>query len=178
MVTGSSTGIGHACAVALDREGFHVLAGVRKDADGAPLKSAAAGIEPVIVDVTNPATIDALRQEMQPFGVNVAIIEPGSVATPIWDKGLEGAEEMRAALGDEVNRLYGERLDAFEGLAKKTGAAGVPPQEVAEAVTHALTADRPKTRYVVGRDAKAQLAMKAVLPDRALDRLIARLTRG
>ncbi len=61
MVTGSSTGIGHACAVALDREGFHVLAGVRKDADGAPLKSAAAGIEPVIVDVTNPTTIDALR---------------------------------------------------------------------------------------------------------------------
>ena len=274
MVTGSSTGIGRACAVALDRKGFHVLAGVRKDADGESLKASAAGIEPVIIDVTDAATIealrtkvdaehggrlaglvnnagisvagplegvpidewrrqfevnvigqvaatkallpalraakgrvafmssvggknaigllgpygaskhaieaigDSLRQEMQPFGVNVAIIEPGSVATPIWDKGLEGAEDMRAALGDEVNRLYGERLDAFERLAKKTGAAGVPPEEVAEAVTHALTADRPKTRYVVGRDAKAQLAMKAVLPDRALDRLIARLTRG
>ena len=63
-------------------------------------------------------------------------------------------------------------------LAEKTGAAGVPPEEVAKAVTHALTADRPKTRYVVGRDARAQLAMKAILPDRALDRLIARLTRG
>ncbi len=41
-----------------------------------------------------------------------------------------------------------------------------------------LTADRPKTRYVVGRDARAQLAMKAVLPDRALDRLIARMISG
>ena len=85
---------------------------------------------------------------------------------------------MRAALGDEVNRLYGERLDAFAALAEKTGAAGVPPEDVAKAVMHALTADRPKTRYVVGRDAKAQLAMKAVLPDRALDRLIARLIGG
>ena len=115
---------------------------------------------------------------MKPFGVNVAIIEPGSVATPIWEKGLQDADQMRAALGDEVNRLYGERLDAFQALAEKTGAAGVPPEDVAKAVVHALTADRPKTRYVVGRDAKAQLAMKAVLPDRALDRLIARLTGG
>ena len=121
---------------------------------------------------------DSLRQEMKPFGVNVAIIEPGSVATPIWEKGLQDADQTRAALGDEVNRLYGERLDAFQALAEKTGAAGVPPEDVAKAVLHALTADRPKTRYVVGRDAKAQLAMKAVLPDRGLDRLIARLTGG
>jgi NAD(P)-dependent dehydrogenase (short-subunit alcohol dehydrogenase family) len=274
VVTGSSTGIGRACAVALDRAGFHVLAGVRKDADGESLRAAAPGLEPVNVDVTDAATIealrakvdaehsghlaalvnnagisvagpvegvpldewrrqfevnvigqvavtkallpalrnakgrvafmssvggrnalgllgpygaskhaieaigDALRQEMEPFGVNVAIVEPGSVATPIWEKGLEGAGAMRAELGEEVNRLYGERLDAFERLAEKTGAAGVPPEDVAKAVTHAMTADRPKTRYVVGRDARAQLAMKAVLPDRALDRLIARMISG
>jgi NAD(P)-dependent dehydrogenase (short-subunit alcohol dehydrogenase family) len=274
VVTGSSTGIGRACAIALDREGFHVLSGVRKEADEEALKAAAPGLEPVTVDVTDAETIealrakldadhggrlaglvnnagisvagplegvpieewrrqfevnvigqvavtkallpalraakgrvafmssvggknaigllgpygaskhaieaigDSLRQEMQPFGVNVAIIEPGSVSTPIWQKGLDGADVMRAALGEEVNRLYGERLDAFAGLAEKTGAAGVPPEEVAKAVMHALTADRPKTRYVVGRDAKAQLAMKALLPDRALDRLIARMTGG
>ena len=274
MVTGSSTGIGRACAVALDREGFHVLAGVRKEADGESLKIAAAGVEPVIVDVTDAATIealrakvdaehggrlaglvnnagisvagplegvpieewrrqfevnvigqvavtkallpalraakgrvafmssvggrnaigllgpygaskhaieavgDSLRQEMQPFGVNVALVEPGAVATPIWQKGLDDADDMRAALGDEVNRLYGARLDGFQALAEKTAAAGVPPEDVAKAVLHALTSDRPKTRYVVGRDAKAQLAMKAVLPDRALDRLIARLAGG
>ena len=274
VVTGSSTGIGRACAVALDREGFHVLAGVRKDADGESLKAAAAGVEPVIVDVTDAATIeplrakvdaehggrlaglvnnagisvagplegvpieewrrqfevnvigqvavtkallpalraakgrvafmssvggrsaigllgpygaskhaieavgDSLRQEMQPFGVNVALVEPGSVATPIWQKGLDDADDMRAALGDEVNHLYGARLDGFQALAEKTAAAAVPPEDVAKAVLHALTADRPKTRYVVGRDAKAQLAMKAVLPDRAFDRLIARLAGG
>ena len=121
---------------------------------------------------------DSLRQEMEPFGVEVALIEPGSVATPIWDKGLEGAEATRAALGDEVNRLYGERLDAMPTLAQKMSAAGVPPEEVAKAVVHALTAERPKTRYVVGREARAQLAANAVLPDRALDRLIARLMRA
>ena len=274
VVTGSSTGIGRACAIALDREGFRVLAGVRKDTDGESLQSEAGELEPVRVDVTDPATIealrakvegehdgrlaglvnnagisvagplegvpidewrrqfevnvigqvavtkallpalreakgrvafmssvagknalgmlgpygaskhaieavgDALRQEMQPFGVNVAIVEPGSVATPIWENGLEDADAMRATLGDEVNRLYGERLEAFQRLAEKTGAAGVPPEDVAKAVTHALTADRPKTRYVVGRDARAQLAARAVLPDRALDALIARMLSG
>ena len=105
-------------------------------------------------------------------------VEPGPVATPIWDKGFESAASMRAGLGDEVNRLYGERLDALLRLAEKTAAAGVPPEDVAKAVVHALTNDRPKTRYVVGRDAKAQLAAKAVLPDRALDRLIARMVSG
>ena len=64
VVTGSSTGIGRACAVALDREGFHVLAGVRKEADGESLKAAAAGLEPVIVDVTDAATIEALRAKV------------------------------------------------------------------------------------------------------------------
>ena len=42
---------------------------------------------------------DSLRQEMQPFGVNVAIIEPGSVATPIWDKGLEDADDDACGAG-------------------------------------------------------------------------------
>ncbi len=77
-----------------------------------------------------------------------------------------------------MNRLYGDRLDAMAVLAEKTGAAGVPPAEVAKAVTHALTADRPKTRYVVGREARAQLTANAVLPDRALDRLVARFMKG
>jgi len=272
VVTGSSTGIGHACAVALSAEGFHVLAGVRNETDGEATRDA--GAEPVIVDVTDATTIDALaervreehdgrlaglvnnagisvagpleglpidewrrqfevnvfgqvavtkallpalraakgriafmssvggksaipllgpygaskhaieavgdslRQEMEPFGVDVAIIEPGSVQTPIWDKGLAEAATVRAALGDEVNRLYGDRLDAMAALAEKTGAAGVPPAEVAKAVTHALTADRPKTRYVVGREARAQLTANAILPDRAFDRLVARLMQG
>src|SRR5207248_72615 len=64
LVTGASTGIGRACAVALDRRGFHVFAGVRKEADGEALKKDAPGVDPVIVDVTDQATIDAAAKQI------------------------------------------------------------------------------------------------------------------
>ena len=60
-------------------------------------------------------------------------------------------------------------------LTAKTAARGQPPERVAKAVEHALTASRPRTRYVVGIDARGQILLKALLPDRALDWVIARL---
>lgn len=120
------------------------------------------------------AVADSLRQEMAPFGVEVSIVEPGSIATEIWDKGEAGADDLREAIGPGMLVLYGERLDQLQKLAAKTGAAGLPPAQVAEVVEHALTATKPKTRYVVGRDAKIQAAVRKVLPDRAMDRLIRR----
>jgi len=117
---------------------------------------------------------DALRIEMRPFGVEVAIVEPGSVATPIWEKSGSEAATAREEYGQEIEALYGERMDHMESLAEKTGARGVDPEEVAQAVEHALTAGKPKTRYVVGREAKIQLKVAAALPRRAMDRLIER----
>src|SRR5436190_11551998 len=64
LITGASTGIGRACAIALDRKGFHVLAGVRREADGKALQKDSAGLEPVIVDVTDQATIDAAAKQI------------------------------------------------------------------------------------------------------------------
>ena len=63
---------------------------------------------------------------------------------------------------------------AFAETARKTGERGVPALEVAKVVEHALTAETPKTRYLVGREAKVLAAMKKVIPDRLLDRLVAR----
>ena len=117
---------------------------------------------------------DALRMEMRPFGVEVAIIEPGSVATPIWEKSGSEAAAARAGLDPKIAELYGERMDQMAALAEKTGKRGVDPDEVASAVEHALTAEKPKTRYVVGREAKIQLKLRSVLPDRGMDRLIER----
>jgi NAD(P)-dependent dehydrogenase (short-subunit alcohol dehydrogenase family) len=60
VVTGASTGIGHACAIALDARGYHVLAGVRKEEDADRLRSEASDrLKPVILDVTKPADIEA-----------------------------------------------------------------------------------------------------------------------
>lgn len=117
---------------------------------------------------------DALRRELRPWGVHVALIEPGAVATPIWDKGADQAAALERDAPPEVRERYGEVIDAVRKQSEKNRTEGVPPQEVAEAVAHALTADRPKTRYLVGRDAKVRAPVAKVMPDRVMDAAIAR----
>lgn len=117
---------------------------------------------------------DSLRRELRPWGIEVALIEPGAVATPIWDKGVEQAAQIDREAPPELRERYGEVIDAVRKQSEKNRTDGVPPQDVAEAVAHALTASRPKTRYLVGRDAKTRAPMAAILPDRAMDALIAR----
>jgi NAD(P)-dependent dehydrogenase (short-subunit alcohol dehydrogenase family) len=115
---------------------------------------------------------DALRMEMRPFGVEVSIIEPGAVATPIREKSGAEAQAGRAQMDPDLERLYGGRMDKMAALAQKTGESGVDPDEVAVAVEHALTAEKPRTRYVIGREAKIQLRLRSILPARRMDRLI------
>lgn len=117
---------------------------------------------------------DALRRELRPWGIAVALIEPGAVATPIWDKGVDQADEIERTAPPEVRERYGEVIDKIRDESAKNRTKGVPPSEVAEAVAHALTAGKPKTRYLVGRDAKMRAPIAAVLPDRAMDAAIGR----
>lgn len=117
---------------------------------------------------------DSLRQEMRQFGVEVSLVEPGSVATPIWDKGKDSANAIKDRLTAEDERLYGDKVSRMSEVLEKIGARGVPPEKVAEAIGHALTAKRPKTRYLVGADARMTLLMRRLVPDRIRDRLVAR----
>jgi NAD(P)-dependent dehydrogenase (short-subunit alcohol dehydrogenase family) len=125
------------------------------------------------------AVSDSLRRELLPHGVDVIVIEPGGVKTPIWRKGDELAEEMLATMPAEAERLYGRQI---EGLRRETTRiaqeTGIEPREVAEAIGRALTASRPRTRYLVGRDAKVRSVVAKVLPDRVMDRLIVRAVGG
>jgi NAD(P)-dependent dehydrogenase (short-subunit alcohol dehydrogenase family) len=268
LVTGSSTGIGRATALRLDRAGFQVFAGVRKRGDAESLEAdGSERLEPVIVDVTDEGTIeatrerieavtggrlaglvnnagiavagpletldldglrrqlevnvtgqvavtqafipmirsargrivlmasiggrmslpylsayhaskfgleavgDSLRMEMRQFGVNVSIIEPGSIATPFWGK--ETVENILSEMSPEQRERYEGPTQAAQEAAHKAEARGIPPDRVAKAVEHALTASRPKTRYLVGVDARIQATLRKWLPDRAVDRLIA-----
>jgi NAD(P)-dependent dehydrogenase (short-subunit alcohol dehydrogenase family) len=123
------------------------------------------------------ALTDSLRMELQPWGVHVAIVEPGSIATPIWEKGIRAAEALEAELPEEALRLYGDAIRAVKGTAMELGAGGLPPSAVARAVAHALTAKRPKTRYIVGRDARIEAVVAKMVPDRLRDRLVTRLMR-
>jgi NAD(P)-dependent dehydrogenase (short-subunit alcohol dehydrogenase family) len=117
---------------------------------------------------------DALRQELRQFGIEVSLIEPGSVATPIWEKGKESADAIQDRLTPEDERLYGDKVARMRKVLEKVGARGAPPEKVAEAVAHALTDKRPKTRYLVGADARVTLLMRRLLPDRIRDRIVAR----
>jgi NAD(P)-dependent dehydrogenase (short-subunit alcohol dehydrogenase family) len=119
---------------------------------------------------------DVFRQELRPWGIEVAVVEPGSIATPIWERGQNEADAFVAAASDEQQELYGQSIAAYREVARRTGERGIPPERVAKAIEHALAARRPRTRYLVGLDAKAQARLKAILPTRLVDRLVARMT--
>lgn len=272
VITGASTGIGRACAMHFDQLGFSVFAGVRRDADGAALRSAASDrLTPLSIDVTDAGSIaaaraqveaaaggrgvhglvnnagvgvggplefvplddlrrqlevnvigqvavtqaflpmvrqargrivyigsiagrmatpfiapyaaskfaleaisDALRVELRPWGIGVAIVEPGSIATPIWEKAKDTTKQVSDDLPPEGHQLYGAAVSSLREVMADFEKRAIPAERVAKAVAHALLSKRPKTRYLVGTDARIQAALAAAVPDRINDRLIAR----
>ena len=276
VITGASTGIGRACAIHLDRIGFRVFAGIRKDEDAERLRNdGSERLEPIKIDVTDRDAIrraaaevetalgadrlaglvnnagiavsgpieflpieevrkqlevnfigqvavtqaflprlrrdrgrivnigsvggevalpflspyaaskhaiegftDSLRREVEPLGVHVAVVRPGAIQSSIWERGNVAADEVIAALPSEAFDVYGDKLRGARAAAEQSARDASPAQAVADVVEHALTAERPKTRYVVGRTGKVMVAFERWLPDRAFDRLVARAMRG
>jgi len=275
LVTGASTGIGWATALRLDRDGWRVFAGVRRDEDAESLRAEGSDrLVPVMLDVTDAAQVaaaaglvgervgeaglgglvnnagiavlspletipledfrrqievnltgqvavtqamlplvrraagrvvfvssiggrmalpfgapyhaakfgveavaDCLRQELAPWKIDVSVIEPGSIDTPIWERGEQIADEVAARAPAAQVELYGKTIERFRAAVRRTAERGIAPDKVADAVTHALTARRPRTRYVVGADARGQALLKRLLPDRALDTVVRRIMR-
>jgi len=117
------------------------------------------------------AVTDALRVELQPFGIKVVAVEPGGVKTPIWDKGAQRDAAAREDRGTaETRELYAPIVRLLEKLNTKPG--GLPPEALADVVTEALESPKPKNRYLVGKDAKA-LKLLTRLPDGLRDKTIA-----
>jgi NAD(P)-dependent dehydrogenase (short-subunit alcohol dehydrogenase family) len=272
VVTGASSGIGHATVRALAARGFHVLAGVRREADADQLSGAC--IDPVILDITDPAHVaaiaervqedaggrllgalvnnagiavngpvetipmqewrrqfevnffghvavtqallpallagggrvvnvssiggrvasptygayaaskfaleavsDALRREVARLGVQVIVIEPGTVATGIWGKGLAAAQDLAAGMSEAQQTRYRDLLAAVSKQAKTLGRSGIDPADTARVIADAIEARKPRARYQVGRDAKLMARIARLLPDRIVDRLIAKNLR-
>jgi NAD(P)-dependent dehydrogenase (short-subunit alcohol dehydrogenase family) len=274
LVTGASTGIGEATVLRLDKLGFHVFAGVRKEADGERLRTSASERLRIVhpVDVTNAddiaaaarfveaelagkplsgivnnagialggplealdlddlrrqlevntvaplavaqaflpalrssggrivnissiggrvaqpfvgpyvtskfgieALTDVLRLELMDWDIEVVAIEPGTVSTPIWEKGSSQVDAELERLTPAQRDLYGKRLAKMAKLLERQTKRGVSPDKVAQAIEKALTASRPRTRYLVG-DAHVLLALKTLLPTRLVDKLLYRAT--
>jgi NAD(P)-dependent dehydrogenase (short-subunit alcohol dehydrogenase family) len=116
---------------------------------------------------------DALRVELHSSGVQVALVEPGSVATPIWDKSR--AEADRVSIPEELQQAYGHVPAAMDKVLEDTARRGVPPEQVAATIERALTSPRMHARYVVGMDAKAMLLAKRLLPDLVFDKVARRV---
>ena len=271
VVTGTSTGIGEATALHLAKQGFHVLAGVRRDEDGAALANRAKGeVTPLIIDVTDAAMIaaaaakmsdavgerglaglvnnagigvpaplefqpmadfrhqlevnlfgpvamtqaflplirrgrgrivnvgsiggmlvlplngaysaskfgmraisDALRLELRQWEIHVSLIEVAPVKTAIFGKSYAALDGLQAKLGEDGYRLYEQQIAAIRKAVEGAEASADPPLVIAKAIDHALTSDKPKTRYLVGHGGK-QTALAAALPDRARDKALAR----
>jgi NAD(P)-dependent dehydrogenase (short-subunit alcohol dehydrogenase family) len=269
LVTGASTGIGRATALRLDRDGWRVFAGVRREEDAEALGAAAGHLTPLMLDVTDAEQIaaaaariggatdgrldglvnnagaafpspletipiddfrrqievnltgqvavtqallpqirtargrivfissiggriafpmtgayhaakfgieavgDVFRRELRPWGISVSIVEPGSIDTKIWESGERTGDEI-GERSPQREALYGRAVERYRKLSRATGARGIPPEKVGEAIEHALTASRPRPRYLVGLDAKLQARLSAVVPARAFDRILAR----
>jgi NAD(P)-dependent dehydrogenase (short-subunit alcohol dehydrogenase family) len=115
---------------------------------------------------------DALRVEVSPWGIDVAIVEVGTVDTPIAAKALASLD-----MSLTQSEGYTEALRAFRHAVASSAAQGLPASRVADAVTHALTARRPRTRYVVGWEATWRSWLKRLVPDRWHDRVVQAVVR-
>jgi NAD(P)-dependent dehydrogenase (short-subunit alcohol dehydrogenase family) len=263
IVTGASTGIGHATALHLRDLGFSVLAGVRRDEDAERLRDH--GVTPMRLDVTvaeqiaaaraelgdqplaglvnnagytcsgplefvpvedlrrqfdvnvvgqlaviqtfldalragrgrivnigstagllaTPITgpyvaskfalegmTDVLRRELLLQGIKVVMVEPGGVKTPLIRKTGEEFERVHRDGSPELVERYGAMITtALEFTTKIDRHTGVDANVVARVIGKALTTRRPRTRYLVGRDAIAA-SMAKFVPDRVVDRLL------
>lgn len=120
------------------------------------------------------ALTDALRQELRPWGIHVSIVEPGFIQTPILKKSLSEADAFRAELSTEALQLYGNSIRMVRDGIERQAAKAASTEVVAKAVVHALTARRPRTRYVVGAHSGLAVSIGRAMPDRWRDALIAR----
>lgn len=110
---------------------------------------------------------ESLRRELMLFGIDVIVVAPGSVATPIWDK----AEAIDIAQFESTP--YAAALKTMRSFMLSHGRKGLPAERIGEAVRTALTTAKPKVRYTVAPNPLQQL-MVATLPKRTMDRLFAR----
>jgi NAD(P)-dependent dehydrogenase (short-subunit alcohol dehydrogenase family) len=108
---------------------------------------------------------ESLRRELLPFGVDVIVVAPGAVATPIWDK----ADEADTAA--YAGTVYAGPLDRLRAYMLQIGKTGLPAERIGEVVHAALTTARPKVRYSVSPQ-PMQVLISETLPKRALDRIV------
>jgi NAD(P)-dependent dehydrogenase (short-subunit alcohol dehydrogenase family) len=144
------------------RKGRIVMISSVAGKSGNPLASAYAASKHAIEGLS-----ESLRREMMLFGIDVIIVAPGAVKTPIWSKTDEGN------LTGNSNSPFAPALEKIRAFTKHLGEIGLPPEKIAEVIATALTSPSPKVRYQITPDPMRHLIL-SVLPKRTVDRIIAK----
>jgi NAD(P)-dependent dehydrogenase (short-subunit alcohol dehydrogenase family) len=121
------------------------------------------------------AAAEALRMELRPWHIGVAIVEPAQTDTDMWRTANEMVEQAEATLTAEQRNLYGRHIAGFKKTIPLSQKLAVPVEKVSAVVEEALTARRPRARYVVGVGPKLQVALMTNLPAWARDRVLRRV---
>jgi NAD(P)-dependent dehydrogenase (short-subunit alcohol dehydrogenase family) len=115
---------------------------------------------------------DALRLELAPWGIRVVLIEPAQTDTDLWRLADRDLEQGVASMTPEQRELYAKHLEGFRKTIPRSQRAAGPPDRVAATIEKALTARRPRARYVVGAAAGAQALVAALTPTAVLDAML------
>ncbi len=122
------------------------------------------------------AMSDALRMELHPTGIKVILIEPGVIATPIWEKSSHKALQLAKGLPPEILEYYQKPYQVLEEMTQQFNAKGLSPRDVALVIAEALRAKKPKHRYLIGTDAKMR-SLSLWLPSALQDWLLLKLLK-
>ncbi|MDQ6820070.1 MAG: SDR family oxidoreductase [Actinomycetota bacterium] len=120
------------------------------------------------------AVSDSLRREVGRFGLNVVVVEPGSVSTEMAGRGVSTANRLADSMTPDQHQRYDALMGAITTQARTFATEGVPAEQAAQVIAKAITSTSPRTRYTVGRDAAIFVRLARLAPDRLLDRLLRR----
>jgi len=115
------------------------------------------------------AAADALRMELKPWKVRVVVVEPAQTDTDMWRTADTMVEDLEASMSPEHRRLYAKHIAGFKKMIPVSQKLAVPTEKVSAVVLEALTAKRPRPRYIVGLGPKAQVALMGVMPTKVRD---------
>ena len=115
---------------------------------------------------------DSMRIEFSPFGVHVSAIAPGSISTPMLHRSPDQLNRLADALPKSLQPVYADALRAFAKTVASAQRFSTSPAKASLTILRTVTAPRPRTRYMIGTDAKLSAFLKRNLPDRWMDAII------
>ena len=122
------------------------------------------------------AAADALRMELRPWRIRVSLVEPAQVATDLWHDAEDAVDAAERAMPPGAQELYRDHVAGFRRTIPLSQKLAVPPDNVARTIEKALTARRPRARYVVGLGPRAQLVMSSATPTSVRDAVLRKVT--